>query len=107
MRTGGETSKSIKYSQEVTSPDDEPERAGRSLVTTNHEVIREWAEQRQGDVFAVRGSLPGSPTRLSPAQHRELPSVRESDDGLHGAGPASRDVVTGSATACLGTIGNH
>ena len=48
MRTGPDSSKSLKYSQEVTSLDDEPERAGRSLVTTSHEVIRQWAEERGG-----------------------------------------------------------
>ena len=41
MRPGPETSKSLKYSQEVTDPDDEPERPGRSLVTTSHEVIQQ------------------------------------------------------------------
>src|SRR3954447_16253720 len=46
VRTGDQSSKSIKYSQEVTSPDDDPERPGRSLVTTSHEVIRQWAEER-------------------------------------------------------------
>jgi len=59
VRTGEETSKSIKYSQEVTSPDDEPERAGRSLVTTSHEVIREWAEQRGGVPATVEGTEHG------------------------------------------------
>src|SRR5690349_8402127 len=46
LRTGPQSSKSLKYSQEVTSLDDDPERAGRSLVTTSHEVIRHWAEER-------------------------------------------------------------
>src|SRR2546425_641296 len=44
LRTGPDTSKSLKYSQEVTSPDEDPERPGRSLATTHHDVIREWAE---------------------------------------------------------------
>ena len=48
VRTGPESSDSLKYSQEVTSPDEEPEREGRSLVTTHHEVIKEWAEARDG-----------------------------------------------------------
>lgn len=33
LRTGWETSSSLKYSQEVTSPGDDPERPGRSLAT--------------------------------------------------------------------------
>ena len=45
-----------KYSQVVESPEDEPERAGRSLVTTSHEVIRRWAEERD----AVPATVPGT-----------------------------------------------
>ncbi|HZW42574.1 MAG TPA: hypothetical protein VFE99_09730 [Agromyces sp.] len=56
MRGGPEASSSLKYSQEVTSPDDEPEREGRSLVTTHHEVIRQWAEERDGTPATVPGS---------------------------------------------------
>ena len=48
VRTGSGTSRSVGHSQEVTSPDEEPERPGRSLVTTHHEVIRRWAEERGG-----------------------------------------------------------
>jgi Rho termination factor, N-terminal domain len=59
VRTGDETSKSLKYSQEITSPDDEPERAGRSLVTTSHEVIRQWAEQRKAEPATVPGTEHG------------------------------------------------
>jgi Rho termination factor, N-terminal domain len=59
VRTGDETSKSLKYSQEITSPDDEPERSGRSLVTTSHEVIRQWAEQRDGRPATVPGTEHG------------------------------------------------
>src|SRR3954454_21875553 len=56
VRRGPETSKSIDYSQEITSPDDDPERPGRSLVTTHHDVIREWAEARG----AVPSTVPGT-----------------------------------------------
>jgi Rho termination factor, N-terminal domain len=56
LRTGSETSKSLKYSQEVTSPDDDPERAGRSLATTHHGVIKEWAEARGGTPATVEGT---------------------------------------------------
>jgi len=37
---------SVKYSQEIESPDEHEEREGRSLVTRNHDVIRQWAEAR-------------------------------------------------------------
>jgi hypothetical protein len=56
IRTGPQTSDSLKYSQEVTSPDEEPERAGRSLATTHHEVIKQWAEERNG----VPATVPGT-----------------------------------------------
>jgi len=56
VRTGPESSKSLKYSQEITSPDDEPERQGRSLVTTSHEVIKEWAEARDAVPATVEGT---------------------------------------------------
>src|SRR4051794_11633764 len=59
IRRGSESSKSLKYSQEVTSPDDEPERAGRSLATTSHEVIRQWAEARGGRPATVEGTEHG------------------------------------------------
>jgi hypothetical protein len=59
IRTGPETSDSLQYSQEVTSPDDNPERAGRSLVTTHHEVIKRWAEERGGVPATVEGTEHG------------------------------------------------
>jgi Rho termination factor, N-terminal domain len=59
LRTGEQTSKSLQYSQEVTSPDDEAERPGRSLATTNHEVIRQWAEERNGVPATVEGTEHG------------------------------------------------
>ena len=49
----------MKYSQEVTSPEDEPEREGRSLVTTHHEVIKQWAEERGGVPATVEGTEHG------------------------------------------------
>ncbi|MEV0153012.1 hypothetical protein AB0H57_04630 [Micromonospora sp. NPDC050686] len=55
-RTGSHTSSSVRYSQEITSIDDEPERPGRSLVTTDHDVIRRWAEARKGVPCTVDGS---------------------------------------------------
>jgi hypothetical protein len=59
VRTGPESSKSLKYSQEVTSTEDEPEREGRSLATTHHEVIRQWAEERSGVPATVDGTEHG------------------------------------------------
>lgn len=59
VRRGPESSDSLKYSQEVTSPDEEPEREGRSLVTTHHEVIKEWAEARDGTPATVEGTEHG------------------------------------------------
>src|SRR4051795_3864712 len=59
LRTGSQTSDSLKYSQEVTSPDEDPERPGRSLATTSHEVIRQWAEERNGEPATVPGTEHG------------------------------------------------
>jgi hypothetical protein len=59
LRTGAETSSSLKYSQEVTSPDDDPERAGRGLATTHHQVIKDWAEAGGGTPVTVDGTEPG------------------------------------------------
>jgi len=59
IRRGSETSRSLKYSQEISSPDDEPERPGRSLATTHHDVIRAWAEARGGRPATVDGSEHG------------------------------------------------
>ena len=59
MRTGEQTSKSLKYSQEITSPEEEPEREGRSLVTTHHDVIKNWAEERGAVPATVDGTEHG------------------------------------------------
>jgi len=59
VRTGPASSKSLKYSQEISSTDDEPERPGRSLVTTDHDVIRRWAEDRDGVPATVEGTEHG------------------------------------------------
>ncbi|MEU2347342.1 Rho termination factor N-terminal domain-containing protein [Modestobacter sp. NPDC049651] len=65
VRTGDKNSKSVRYSQNITSPDEDPERPGRSLVTTHHEVIKEWAEARGGRPATVPGSeYDGRPGRL-------------------------------------------
>ena len=59
LRTGEQTSSSLKYSQEVTSPDDDPERPGRSLATTHHDVIKQWAEARGATPATVEGTEHG------------------------------------------------
>lgn len=59
LRTGEETSRSLKYAQNITSLDDEPERQGRSLATTSHEVIRAWAEERDAAPATVEGTEHG------------------------------------------------
>jgi hypothetical protein len=59
IRTGEQTSDSVKYSQEVRSTEDEPEREGRSLVTTDHDVIRQWAERRDAVPATVAGTEHG------------------------------------------------
>ena len=59
IRHGDASSSSLKYSQEVTSTEDEPEREGRSLATTHHEVIRQWAEERGGSPATVEGTEHG------------------------------------------------
>jgi predicted HTH domain antitoxin len=59
VRYGEASSKSLKYSQEITSTEDEAEREGRSLATTHHEVIRQWAEERGGTPATVEGTEHG------------------------------------------------
>ena len=51
-----EARKSIEYAQEITSPDEHEERKGKTLYTTDHEVIRRWAEERD----AVPATVPGT-----------------------------------------------
>ena len=58
-RTGKNTSPSVGYSQEIKSTDDRPERLGRSLVTTDHEVIRRWAKSRRAVPSTIVGTQHG------------------------------------------------
>lgn len=44
------------YQQEIRSPEEREERPGRSLITTNHDVIRRWADERG----AVPATVPGT-----------------------------------------------
>lgn len=56
LRTGKYRSRTVKYAQEITSPDDDPERPGRSLGTTHHTVIKQWAEARGATPATVAGT---------------------------------------------------
>jgi hypothetical protein len=56
IRKGAGNSRSLRYAQEIRSTDDEPERPGRSLVTTNHDVIRQWAEEREAKPATITGT---------------------------------------------------
>ncbi|GLW67202.1 hypothetical protein Arub01_54450 [Actinomadura rubrobrunea] len=54
-----------RYQQHVTSPEEHEERPGRSLVTTDHDVIRHWADERGAKPATVPGSeYEGRPGRL-------------------------------------------
>lgn len=54
--TGGRVSKSLKYSKWIDSPADHEDRKGQSLATRSHEVIRQWAEERQAVPATVEGT---------------------------------------------------
>lgn len=56
VRRGPSTSRSLQYAQEITSTGEKPDRPGRTLVTTNHDVIREWAQERDAQPATVEGS---------------------------------------------------
>ncbi|MEV2239074.1 hypothetical protein [Micromonospora sp. NPDC049891] len=55
-RTGRSTSRSVRSSQLISSLQDRPERPGRSLVTTNHDVIRRWARERGAKPATISGT---------------------------------------------------
>jgi hypothetical protein len=50
-------SEATKYSQVIDDADEHAERDGRSLVTRNHDVIRQWAEERKATPASVEGSV--------------------------------------------------
>ncbi|PZW02226.1 hypothetical protein SAMN05443287_103602 [Micromonospora phaseoli] len=54
--TGRSTSRSVRSSQVISSVQDRPERPGRSLVTTNHDVIRRWARERGAKPATINGT---------------------------------------------------
>ena len=72
LRTGKHPSRSLKYAQEITSPEDDPERPGRSLATTHHEVIKRWAE--------ARGAIPAT---VPETEHGDHLGVLRFDFGGH------------------------
>ncbi|MDR8412020.1 hypothetical protein [Nonomuraea sp. 3-1Str] len=45
-----------KYQQHIDSTEEHEERPGRSLVTTDHDVIRQWAEHRKARPSTVPGT---------------------------------------------------
>jgi hypothetical protein len=49
-------SKSLKYAQHVTSPEEREQRPGRTLVTQDHDVIQQWAEEREATPATIKGS---------------------------------------------------
>jgi hypothetical protein len=44
---GGAVAKPLKYSKWIDSPEEHEDRHGQSLATRNHDVVRQWAEERQ------------------------------------------------------------
>lgn len=48
--------KTDRYSQHIRSTDEHEERPGRSLLTRDHEVIKQWAESRKAKPATVPGS---------------------------------------------------
>ncbi len=49
-------SKSLKYAQEISSPDEHEEYEGKTLVTREHDVIKRWAEERGATPSTVSGT---------------------------------------------------
>jgi hypothetical protein len=55
-RAGTGESRSLQYAQRISSPDDRPERPGRSLVTSDPQVIRRWAQARDAQPATIEGT---------------------------------------------------
>lgn len=81
VRVGEATSRSLKYARVVNSPDQIPDEPGQTLVTTNHEVIRRWAQARDAVPAAVTGT-----------EHGDTPGVLAFDFPPHGDNPDLRPV---------------
>ncbi|MFI7554630.1 hypothetical protein ACIBR1_03850 [Micromonospora echinaurantiaca] len=56
VRTGRSSSRSVTSSQVISSLADRPEHPGRSLVTSNHEVIQRWAQERGAKPATIAGT---------------------------------------------------
>ncbi len=62
---GEQVSRSTSRAKWVESPDDlSSSRAGETLATRNHDVIRKWAEERGGQPSTIPGGDPESPRVL-------------------------------------------
>ena len=53
---GDDLSDSTQYAKWISGPDEHEDHHGQSLVTRNHEVIKQWAEARD----AVPATVPGT-----------------------------------------------
>ncbi|MDP8928257.1 MAG: hypothetical protein M3O70_06695 [Actinomycetota bacterium] len=56
---GPETSDTVERAKAINSPDEHEDYEGQTLVTTNHEVIKRWAEERGGVPSTVPGTEHG------------------------------------------------
>ncbi|MFV2097254.1 MULTISPECIES: hypothetical protein [unclassified Micromonospora] len=64
IRSGAKSSSSLKYAQRIDDPQQHAERAGRSLITTDHRTIRQWADARGGTPATVSAPRDGRPSVL-------------------------------------------
>jgi hypothetical protein len=63
-RFGNKLSESTKRAKWVRSPDDRPDRKGQTLATRSHDVIRAWAEARDGRPATATRGPDGRPRTL-------------------------------------------
>jgi hypothetical protein len=49
-------SRSERYGKRINSPDQHEDRAGQTLITRNHDVIRQWAEEREATPATIAGT---------------------------------------------------
>lgn len=56
---GDKLSESTRYAKWIGGPDDRADHDGQSLVTRNHDVIMQWAEERGGRPATVGGTEKG------------------------------------------------
>lgn len=57
-------SRSTKYAKWITSPAEHEDHPGQSLVTRDHEVIRQWAEERGASPATIAGTQHGNRVRM-------------------------------------------